>query len=62
MSKERYTITTKGSRTIVHWEGKAGGPRARPTSTGRFEIPGEQPRASRKRSRPPAAKRKRKRR
>ena len=36
MNRERFTITTKGSRTVVHWEGKCDGPVARATSTGRF--------------------------
>jgi hypothetical protein len=36
MSGERFTITTEGSRTVVHWEGKRGKSIARPTSTGRF--------------------------
>ena len=36
MSRERFTITTKGSRTVVHWEGKHDGPVARASSSGRF--------------------------
>ena len=36
MSKERYTVRTEGSRTVVHWERKAGKVEVRAATTGRF--------------------------
>ena len=44
MTRTRYTVTTKGSRTIVHRLGKVVGPIVRGTS---FRRPGDAERATR---------------
>jgi hypothetical protein len=36
MSKERYTIRTEGSRTVIHWEGTAEKVAVRSSNIGRF--------------------------
>ena len=36
MSKERYTVRTEGSRTVVHWERKGEKVEVRAATTGRF--------------------------
>ena len=46
MSQDRFTITTKGSKTVVHWEGQRSGPAARPTSTGWFDSESPELRSS----------------
>lgn len=36
MKKERYTVTTEGNRTVVHWDRKGGKIEVRAATTGRF--------------------------
>lgn len=59
MAKAKYTITTKGSRTIIHLEGKRNRGIAWPTNTGRYPSgQPKEPKAGGDRK-PPRKKRKR---